>query len=975
MWIAPISSEQKISMNNYCFLKFLSLNFVLIIGTYLSSFSAQAQSLTLSASSVTVQEADDYFKDVLQNPRDFNSHCDIGFDNFRYSTKQIENGVYTAVHNGDVGPKLGLLTVPTLGSNFATYHEDCRDMALQENYRVDSSKYKNMSWKMKNSAPSTLAVLWSKTYDYAYHGFDQFDGYKIGSTNVQTEANKWVARSFPLASLAASSYPWSGDITGMTIWPSGSQPVGGSTAIDWIRLYDPSTATNIPISWTSASYSSSNGYVDLYIDTNNSGYDGTVFSRGLGKTSSTNFDSGQVPPGTYYIYGVLYSYSSSAQQVVAYSNYVGPFVVTEKPMMQITAPSRTSGVEYARDEAGNAWDMNDQADIVNLVYSDGSPTPTAWRGLHNWRFENGYFYATSDEDTVRNTVDTQVHFRVKPNAPVDTNYYRYFCFRMQADFHYPRDGDWQGSDDAGGVARFSHTRKGVRANGFGSSEDIEFTERSTHFPDYENGFATYCYDLWNDSGPGTGHETGVTWRQLKFSDVMRFDPMEAHYETDFIIDWAALYAENSDSLDRFYDIKWKLSDSDSSNFSVGLYYDNNKNGFDGTLITNLNNQSSGEGSYHWDTASVPAGKYYIYSLVTDSYGNVGKYYSDVQVEVSSAERYSKRKGTPCDFDGDGKTDFNVVKFNSSTGASYIDTFYTSTGGSSTHTNANAKLDLFVPGDFDGDLIADPGLIRVKGIPNTLWQHYVSTTTLTEQVRLGTQGQLPLLADFDGDGITDRTIYNQAAGRWTSNRSSAGQLEITLGNITSIPVPADYDGDRIDDYAVFNRENGNWEVLLSSQNFNSDNRLSKNWSANDAYPMNGDYDGDHKADLVVYSKADYKWRICSSLTSWDCSQGTEVSFGQNGDEPVIGDFDGDGIFDFAVYRPSSGGWHYRQSSNSQEDYKQYGTSADIPLCLSSYGEIKKLEEGSSVNDKNKKKVKKKKVKKAKKAKKSKSRKKK
>jgi len=72
---------------------------------------------------------------------------------------------------------------------------------------------------------------------------------------------------------------------------------------------------------------------------------------------------------------------------------------------------------------------------------------------------------------------------------------------------------------------------------------------------------------------------------------------------------------------------------------------------------------------------------------------------------------------------------------------------------------------------------------------------------------------PTPVDFDGDGISDITVYRD--GLWFILRSSdGGQTTVGWGGLPQdIPVPGDYDGDGKVDIAVY--RDGTWYIIRSS----------------------------------------------------------------------------------------------------------------------------------------------------------------
>lgn len=197
---------------------------------------------------------------------------------------------------------------------------------------------------------------------------------------------------------------------------------------------------------------------------------------------------------------------------------------------------------------------------------------------------------------------------------------------------------------------------------------------------------------------------------------------------------------------------------------------------------------------------------------------------------------------------------------------------------------------------------------------------------------GIAGDLPVPADFDGDGKTDFSIYRPNTGQWWIQRSSDNQTHVVSfgapceieGKKCDKAIPADMDGDGKSDYVVYQSVDKLWHVLYSS----GISPTAVQWGVGADVPVPADFDGDGKADYSV-------WRP-STGTFYSIDSGTPNSYrtvqqGQSGDKPLPADYDGDGKADHTVWRASTGQWFVRQSSDNQYlPAFSLGQSGDIPV---------------------------------------------
>lgn len=173
-------------------------------------------------------------------------------------------------------------------------------------------------------------------------------------------------------------------------------------------------------------------------------------------------------------------------------------------------------------------------------------------------------------------------------------------------------------------------------------------------------------------------------------------------------------------------------------------------------------------------------------------------------------------------------------------------------------------------------------------------------------------------DFDGDDITDFSVYRPAEGNWYVFGSQQGFFAYGWGGGQDIPVPADYDRDGKTDAAVYrpNDPQGGVFYLLKSNGFVFEARL---WGGSQDKPVVGDYDGDTIPDAAVYRESDGGWYVLKTTGGFEIT-----SFGQAGDIAVPGDFDGDGRHDLTVFR--DGLWITRKSAGGFQ-FESWGVSTD------------------------------------------------
>jgi hypothetical protein len=292
-------------------------------------------------------------------------------------------------------------------------------------------------------------------------------------------------------------------------------------------------------------------------------------------------------------------------------------------------------------------------------------------------------------------------------------------------------------------------------------------------------------------------------------------------------------------------------------------------------------------------------------------------------------------GAPVDMNGDGKTDFVVVR-NTGGGASGQLTWFFDLNGT---TNSNSvswglNSDWILMEDFDGDGKDDITVWRSGAGGTAAFYILQSGTNTARVVQFGQTGDIPsIVGDYDNDGKADPAVYRIGSpATWFYQASSNGNLNaVAWGSSSDVPAPGDFDGDGKNDFGIY-RNSGTgqlefWRLLSTGTQL----PVVRFGTTADIYAP-GDYDGDHKTDIATFRRANGQtiWNWVSSIDGSVHS----VSWGSGNDFPVQGDYDGDGKTDIAIWRPGSTPGQaafWAQLSGGGLLITQWGSVGDFPAA--------------------------------------------
>lgn len=221
-------------------------------------------------------------------------------------------------------------------------------------------------------------------------------------------------------------------------------------------------------------------------------------------------------------------------------------------------------------------------------------------------------------------------------------------------------------------------------------------------------------------------------------------------------------------------------------------------------------------------------------------------------------------------------------------------------------------------DFDGDGRTD---FSVYTPATGQWLIRSSSTGGLSSYFWGEPGDQLTNGDFDGDGRADVGVWRPSNGVWYQIRSTGGFWAMQFGQQDDVPVPADFDADGRTDIAVWRPSNGLWYINNSSLGYRV-----RGWGVAGDVPLTGDFEGDGKADLVIWRPSEGKWYVVPSSSSIPIY----ANWGVDGDKPVYADLDGDGRAEFTVFRPSNGTWYILDVFAGTFRTREFGIVGDMPM---------------------------------------------
>ncbi len=203
---------------------------------------------------------------------------------------------------------------------------------------------------------------------------------------------------------------------------------------------------------------------------------------------------------------------------------------------------------------------------------------------------------------------------------------------------------------------------------------------------------------------------------------------------------------------------------------------------------------------------------------------------------------------------------------------------------------------------------------------------------------GVPGDIPIVGDWDCDGIDTPGMYRQADGfvyLRNSNSTGFADVQFHFGIKGDIPIAGDWDGDGCDTVGVFR----NGHVYLSDKLGANDGWFVAEFDywfgIPGDHPFTGDFNRDGQDTIGLYRESSGFAYLTEDHgpPSGVASTDNEFFYGIRGDRVTTGDWTDDGIDTVAIYRASDQKFYisYENRLKTADEEIELGPARGIPVA--------------------------------------------
>jgi len=203
-----------------------------------------------------------------------------------------------------------------------------------------------------------------------------------------------------------------------------------------------------------------------------------------------------------------------------------------------------------------------------------------------------------------------------------------------------------------------------------------------------------------------------------------------------------------------------------------------------------------------------------------------------------------------------------------------------------------------------------------------------------QFPFGASTDLPIVGDWDGDGVATIGLYRPSTSTFfLKNTNAVGPPDIQFsygdGPGGDVPIAGDWNGDGTTTIGVYRPSTATF--FLRNSNTPGPGDIAIPYGAVGDTPIVGDWDGNGTTTIGVYRPGTVTFFLRNSNTPGVAD--IAIPYGATGDTPIVGDWDGNGTTTIGVYRPSTTIFFLRNSNTPGigDIAVQFGASGDTPLA--------------------------------------------
>ncbi len=204
---------------------------------------------------------------------------------------------------------------------------------------------------------------------------------------------------------------------------------------------------------------------------------------------------------------------------------------------------------------------------------------------------------------------------------------------------------------------------------------------------------------------------------------------------------------------------------------------------------------------------------------------------------------------------------------------------------------------------------------------------------------GVAGDLPIVGDWDGDGVETVGMYRQSNGLVylrNSNTTGPGEREFILGNPGDIPLAGDFNGDGNDTVSVYRPSQG--RVYIANSLAPDGGVLVADY----AYffgipgdkPFVGDFNNDGTETVGLYRDTTGLVYFTDAVNPGGAAPtDNQFHYGLSSDRLVSGDWTGDGTHTMGIFRPSDTQFYLRYTNTVgvANEVFSFGNSNWLPIA--------------------------------------------